>query len=473
MAETLAKDFLLSSHTGKTLFHECAAGLPIIDFHCHIDPQCVADDRRFADLAELWVCADPYKWRAMRINGVAEAEITGAASHREKFDAWARTVPMTVGNPLFHWSALELRDTFGINEMLTAASAKHIWEHCNAQLSGPEFTARALLKKANVQTLCTSDDLLDTLAPHAHMRLFPDGDDVQMLPSLRADRVVAVTSAAFSPFCQALAEATGTVIDSLDAYKAAVVQRLDMFDQLGCRFSDIGLDQPVFEPAPPGVAEQIFEDRLAGRALTPQAAAQLQTDLLLFLGRQYHERQWVMQMHIGAQRETSSRLKNMLGPTGGYACIGKSMDVSLLVAFLNQLEKTDQLPRTVLYPLNPSDMDMLASLSGAFVEADVPGKVQLGPAWWLNDHRDGIERQLKALGNLGLLSRHIGMTTDSRSLLSYSRHGYYRRILCNLLGTWADAGEVPKDIAWLSTLVQGICYFNARQWMVPAPTHPN
>ncbi|MFZ4285863.1 glucuronate isomerase [Variovorax sp. HJSM1_2] len=467
MAETQANDLLLTSRSGRALFHEVAAPLPIIDFHCHVDPQSVADDQRFGDITDLWIRSDPYKWRAMRINGVSEAEITGAASHSQKFHAWARTLPLTVGSPLFHWSALELRQVFGIESALAPTSASAIWDRCNTQLAQPGFSARALLRKANVEVLCTSDDLLDSLASHAQMRLCPDASPLQMLPSLRADRVLTLDASTFAGFCKALSLATGIVVESLDAYKAAISKRLDAFDALGCRFADVGLEQVVCELAPKWRVEQIFEELLSGQTITPHAAAQLQTDLLLFLARQYHRRDWVMQMHLGAQRETSARLKNLTGRAGGYACIGNSVDVSRLVALLNQLEQTEQLPRTLLFPLNPADMEMLASVGGAFVEEGVPGKVQLGPAWWFNDHRDGMERLLKVIGNLGLLSRHIGMTTDSRSLLSYSRHGYFRRILCNLLGSWADAGEIPNDMARLSKLVQDVCYFNAKRWMAP------
>jgi glucuronate isomerase len=465
MTDYLGNDFLLRSRAGRSLYHDHAASLPVIDYHCHIDPQAVADDRRFADIAELWVCGDPYKWRAMRMNGVPERAITGGASNHEKFRAWAATVPYTVGNPLFHWTGLELKRYFGVDAMLDDKTADAIWAQCNSRLASPEHSARGLLKQANVELLCTSDDLLDSLAPHRRMR--EEGGALKMLPSLRADSVVGVEAPSFPSFCTALARQTGTAVDSLEAYRAAVRLRLDVFDGLGCRVADHGLDQPVFELVTEGVAARLFERRLAGEGLSAVELQQLKTILLVFAGAEYHRRGWIMQLHIGAQRSTSQRLRDLAGPAGGFACIGASSDVARVCAFLNRLEADGALPRTILFTLNPSDTDMYASVTGSFAEDGVPGKLQFGPAWWWCDNRDGIERQLKALGNMGLLGRHIGMTTDSRSLLSYSRHEYYRRIVCNLIGEWVDAGELPRDADLLARFVKDICYFNAKRWLEP------
>jgi len=463
MSEYLSDDFLLVSSVGRSLYHDHAAMLPVIDYHCHIDPQVVADDQVFVDVAELWVCRDPYKWRAMRMNGIPEREITGGASNREKFNAWAATVPCTIGNPLFHWTGLELKRYFGVDAMLQDKTADAIWAQCNSRLAAPEYSARGLLKQAKVELLCTSDDLLDTLAPHCRMR--DEGGDLRMLPSLRADSLVAVETPGFQSFCQSLAGQTGIAVESLEAFKTAVRIRLDVFNDLGCRVADHALDQPVFEPVADDVAARLFERRLAGDSPSALELLQLKTTLLVFAGAEYHRRGWIMQLHIGAQRATSQRLRDLAGAAGGFACIGKSSDVAQVCAFLNRLEGDGTLPRTILFTLNPSDTDMYASLTGSFAEDGVPGKVQFGPAWWWCDNRDGIVRQLRALGNMGLLGRHIGMTTDSRSLLSYSRHEYYRRIVCNLVGEWVEAGELPRDQELLEKFVKDICYFNARRWL--------
>ena len=463
MNDYLSDDFLLVSKAGKALYHEHVKSLPIIDFHCHIDPQSVADDKVFNDIAELWVCKDPYKWRAMRMNGIEEQMITGDASNRQKFNAWAQTVPYTIGNPLFHWNGLELKRYFGVDDLLVPASADAIWERCNSQLSLPQFSARGLLKQANVETICTSDDLLDSLDPHRQM--FEENGALKMHPSLRADSLLAVETPSFTSFCKSLSEKTGIHVNGLDAFKSAVQLRLDVFHDLGCRLADHALDRPFFELITEDVADRLFDNLMAGGRLSDLEQLQLKTTLLVFAGQEYAARNWIMQLHIGAQRMTSGRLRSLAGPAGGYACIGSSSDVVPVSKLLNHLESDERLPRTILYTLNPSDTDMFASLTGSFAEDGVPGKVQFGPAWWWNDNRDGIVRQLRALGNLGLLGRHIGMTTDSRSLLSYSRHEYYRRIVCNLIGEWVDAGELPKDQELLKKFVQDVCYFNAKNWL--------
>jgi len=466
MSDFLGDAFLLRSHIGRALYHDHAAGLPVVDYHCHIDPQAVATDQVFEDIAQLWVASDPYKWRAMRMNGIAESRITGGASNLDKFKAWSETLPYTVGNPLFHWSALELKRTFCIDQSLCPQSADAIWASCNERLSTPGFTARGLLAQAKVETLCTSDDLLDSLDFHRRMR--DEGCELRMLPSLRADRVLALQSEAFPAFCSNLAAQTGVDIVDLDAFMVAVRLRLDVFDALGCRVADLGLDEPFFDYVEDGQAAALFARLLAGHVLDAAPLLQLKSNLLVAMGVEYHRRGWMMQLHIGAKRDTSERLRLLTGQAGGYACIGKSSDVATVCSLLDRLERIASLPRTLLFSLNPSDTEMFASLAGSFTEGGVPGKVQFGPAWWLNDHRDGIERQLRAFGNLGLLSRHIGMTTDSRSLLSYSRHEYYRRILCNMLGEWVEAGELPHDQELLARMVRDICYFNARNCLESA-----
>ncbi|MFA7005903.1 MAG: glucuronate isomerase, partial [Verrucomicrobiia bacterium] len=387
MTEFIHDDFLLKTRTARRLYHEFAEGLPIIDYHSHLDPRDLADDRVFQNITQLWLASDPYKHRAMRIAGVPERLITGDASDREKFDAWAATVPQALGNPLFHWTALELKRYFGVGEMLSPESAGRVWELCNAKLRSPEFAARQLIARAKVECLCTSDRLGDDL--QAHARLAKSGFKTRVLPSLRVDELPA-------------------------GDRASVVERLDIFDRMGCRVAD-------------------------------HALVEFDSEMLRFLGCEYGRRGWIMQLHIGAQRQTSTRLRKLAGLAGGYATIGNSCHIPSLCHFLDDLEKEGCLPRTIIYPLNPTDNAALATLTGSFAEDGVPGKIQLGPAWWYNDHALGICNQLDALANHGLLSTFIGMTTDSRSLLSMTRHEYFRRVLCDWLADQMEAGVLPAD----------------------------
>ncbi len=400
-------DFLLQTAAARRLYHEFAEGLPIIDYHCHLDPHELADDRPFESLTQVWLASDPYKHRAMRIAGVPERLITGDATDREKFDAWAATVPQTVGNPLFHWTALELKRYFGITERLSAESADRVWETCNALLRSPGYTARRLITRANVECLCTSDRLEDDLDSHA--RLAQSDFAARVLPSLRVD-------------------------DCETVDRALVAQRLDVFQQAGCRLADHALDD-------------------------------FGSDNLRFLARAYRQRGWIMQLHIGAQRQTSSRLRRLAGPAGGYATIGRSCDIPGLCRFLDDLEKDACLPRMILYPLNPADYAALATLTGSFAEDGLRGKIQFGPAWWYNDHALGIRQQLDALASYGLLSAFIGMTTDSRSFLSMTRHEYFRRVLCDWLGDQVQAGTLSEDDQLLGPLVRAVAYENARRWL--------
>lgn len=407
MNEFLHPDFLLQTAPARRLYHEFAAGLPIVDYHNHLDPRELADDRQFENLTQLWTAADPYKHRAMRIAGVPERLITGAATDREKFDAWAATVPQTLGNPLFHWTALELKRYFEVTELLSPESADRVWAAGNERLRGSNCTARGLIAQANVECLCTSDRLTDDLQAHAH--LAKSAFVTRVLPSVRVDEDAAVDQ------------------DQL-------VERLDVFQQRGCRLAD-------------------------------HAVVGLDSEVLRGCARQYARRGWIMQLHVGAQRQTSTRLRQLAGPAGGYATIGPSCDIPGLCRFLDDLEKDGCLPRTILYPLNPADYVPLATLTGSFAEDDVRGKIQLGPAWWYNDHALGIRQHLDALAGYGLLSTFIGMTTDSRSLLSMVRHEYFRRVLCDWLGDQVQAGTLPDDDQLLGPLVRAVCFDNARRWL--------
>lgn len=457
------ENFLLRTPTARELYHTVAAKLPIIDYHCHLDLADLASDRSFANIAQLWVTGDPYKHRAMRIAGVPEQAITGGAADREKFDRWAATVPQTLGNPLHHWTALELRNYFGITEPLNPDTASRIWDECNRRLAEPRYSARGLLIQAGVECVCTSDRLLDDLSAHSAITLA--GVEPRVLPSLRSDDIVAVDAPEFLPWVRRLGDAAGHAVTDFESYCAALRSRLDEFSRAGCRLADHGLDDFVYEPVSDADGAALFSRRLGGASLTAHEALRLKTAILRFLGIEYARRSWIMQIHVGAQRRTSSRLRRLAGPAGGYSGIRGGCDVSALIAWLDDLEKHEALPRTILYPLNPTDFVPLAVLAGSFVEDDVPGKVQLGPAWWFNDHAAGMRAQFDAIASYGLLSVFIGMTTDSRSLLSMARHDYFRRVFCDWLGEHMEDGALPSDLAEVGQLVRNVSHANAHRFL--------
>jgi glucuronate isomerase len=461
MKPFIHEDFLLTTPVARRLYHESAAAAPIIDYHCHLDPADLAADRRFENLTPLWIASDPYKHRAMRMAGVPETLITGPASDREKFDAWAATVPQTLGNPLHHWVALELKRYFNLDEPLSPGAANGVWQAANARLREPDFTARGLLARQGVECVCTSDRLLDDLAAHA--TLAQSDFKVRVLPSLRADDLLAVDSADYIVWIARLGVVAGLDIRNYDSFRAAVVRRLDAFDQQGCRLADHGLDDFAYTRDEEAGTAALWERRLGGVALSTAETTRLKSGLLRFLGGEYGRRRWILQLHLGAQRHTSSRLRKQVGPAGGYAGIGCSVDVPGVCALLDDLEQGGHLPQTILYPLNPVDFSALAVLSGSFTEAGVPGKVQLGPAWWFNDHLAGMRAHLDTVASYGLLSAFIGMTTDSRSLLSMVRHEYFRRILCAWIGEQVAAGTLPDAPADLALLVRNLTHANARR----------
>lgn len=461
MNTLITEHFLLKTETARRLYREFAEDAPIIDYHCHLSAADLAADRTFANLAELWVNADPYKHRAMRIAGVPEDSITGAASDREKFDRWAATVPQTLGNPLHHWTALELQRYFGIAEPLTPESGGRIWDAVNARLHAPEFSARGLLAAQRVEVVCTSDRLLDDLSAHA--TLAKSGFATRVLPSLRADDMVGVEAEGFGDWVEQLGRASAVSITSYEAFCQAVCRRLDAFGELSCRLSDHGLDDFAYVSTSGADTAALFGHRLAGDALSAFEIVRLRSGILRFLGLEYGRRGWIMQLHLGAQRRTSSRLRRIAGPAGGYAAIGNATDIPSVVGFLDDLESGGALPRTIFYPLNPVDFPALAVLSGSFVGEGIAGKVQLGPAWWFNDHGTGMRAQLEAIANCGLLSAFVGMTTDSRSLLSMVRHEYFRRVFCDWLGDQVVAGALPADEAELGRLIRAVVCDNPRQ----------
>lgn len=454
-----ANDFLLRTEPAVRLYETFARDLPIVDYHCHLDPAAIAEDTGFEEIVELWIAGDPYKWRAMRLNGVPERLITGDASAEAKFAAWAKTVPRLVGNALFHWSAMELSHFFGITETLCEDNAERIRAHCNKQLGAHDFRAQALLQRGRVERLCTSDDWTDSLEHHQAMQDAPSG--ITMLPSLRADKALAVDAPEYGVWVDHISKTTGNAVRDLESLKRALCELLDRFATSGCRMADHGLGDTSFDVISDSASENLFARILDGERLSEAEALGLRSALLSFLAQEYARRGWILQLHLGAQRSTSTRLRQLCGPAGGYACIGSSQHIEPLCRLFDHLERQNALPRTILYPLNPSDFEMFASLTGSFAEDGVPGKIQLGPAWWYNDHRDGIRRQFEAVASYSLLGRFVGMTTDSRSLLSTVRHDYFRRLFCDLIGGWIAEGSLHDDDAILGPLVRDVCYENA------------
>ena len=450
------KDFLLSTEMAKRLYHDIASGLPIIDYHCHLDPKEIWEDRRFENLTQLWLGGDHYKWRLMRSAGVDEACITGGAPDREKFQKWAETLSLAIGSPLYHWSHLELKNYFGYEGVLNGDTAEEVWQLCNEKLK--TLSARRLIEDSNVKALCTTDDPADTL--EWHRRLAADkGFGVKVLPSFRPDRALAVARADYPDY---LARLGG--IESFAQLVGVLKERLAFFVSLGCRVSDHGLAVVPFAPASEAEIEAIFRRRLAGEIPTAFEQKQFQTALLLALGREYHRLGVVMQLHFGVLRDNSARLFRTIGPDAGADSIGDAVPIGELAAFLNSLDETDELPKTVLYSLNPNDNAALVSVMGAFQSGEAVGKPQHGSAWWFNDHKRGMTDQLTTLASLGHLAGFIGMLTDSRSFLSYARHEYFRRILCELIGSWVERGEYPDDDRALRAIVEGICYRNAARY---------
>lgn len=460
MKHFIHDDFLLQSKAASLLYHEYAASLPIIDYHNHLNPTDLVNDQQFENLTQLWITPDPYKHRAMRICGVPENNITGNTSDKEKYLQWANTVPKTLGNPLYHWNALELKRIFGIDTLLNAETAKEIWENCNAQLTTGNHSAIQLLQQWKVEALCTSDDLLDNLIPH---QTATEKYNIKVFPSLRGDAILKIAQ---TDWRDRLSQSTLTTIHNLADYKTAISKRLDIFREAGCLLADHALDAGFqFNLPTESIANQFFEKVLAGEKLNSSERVKLDSYLLFHLGQEYASRGWVMQLHVGAQRFTSSRLRKLAGSSGGYGAIGKNTDINSLVTLLNELEKQAALPKVILYNLNPIDNEAFASITGSFAEDGVVAKIQFGPAWWYNDHYNGIRNQLIALADYGLLSQFIGMTTDSRSLLSFSRHEYFRRTLCNLLGDWVEQGYIPNDQELLKMTIENICYHNAKRWL--------
>jgi glucuronate isomerase len=460
MKAFLNEDFLLQSPTAQTLYHEFAAKQPIIDYHNHLVPEQIAEDKQFDNITQIWLYGDHYKWRAMRAHGVDEKYITGNASDEEKFMKWAETVPYTMRNPLYHWTHLELQRYFGVTELLNKDSAKRIYDHCSALLRTKEYSVRNLLLKMNVKALCTTDDPIDNLS--YHKQIAASGFTIKVLPTFRPDKAMGVDDEiVFVEYVNALAKAAGQTIRNLADYKAAIKSRHDFFHEAGCRLSDHGLEHIYAEEFTNEEIELIFDRLITGKLINKKEKWQFKSAMLVYFAHLDHARGWTQQFHLGAIRNNNARLLGALGPDTGFDSIGDFEQARPLSTFLNHLDSTNQLAKTILYNLNPRDNELLATMTGNFQDGTIVGKMQFGSGWWFLDQKDGMEKQINALSNMGMLSHFVGMLTDSRSFLSFPRHEYFRRILCNLLGQDVENGELPADIAWLGKLVEDISYKNA------------
>jgi len=463
MKKFLDDNFLLENKTAETLYHEYAKKMPIIDYHCHLPPQEIAENTQFENITQIWIYGDHYKWRAMRANGVPEKYCTGDASDYEKFEKWAETVPYTLRNPLYHWTHLELKNPFGIEKILNPTTAKSIYEETSALLNTKEYSVRNLLKKFNVKVVCTTDDPCDTLEHHA--KIAQDSYEVKVLPTFRPDKAMAVENATkFNEWVNKLESLTNITITDFKSFLDAIEQRHDYFHQMGCRLSDHGIEEVYAEPYQDWEIESIFGTIRRGKELFNSEILKFKSAMLYYFAVLDHAKGWTQQFHIGALRNNNSRMMRILGPDTGFDSIGDFTLARNMAIFFDRLDSTNQLAKTIIYNLNPRDNEVFATMIGNFNDGSVAGKIQFGSAWWFLDQKDGMIKQMNALSNLGLLRRFVGMLTDSRSFLSYSRHEYFRRILCNLLGTDVENGELPNDIALLGQTVEDICYQNANQY---------
>ncbi len=463
MKAFMDKDFLLQTGVAKELYHEHAAKMPIFDYHCHINPKEIAEDRQFENITQIWLYGDHYKWRALRTNGVDERFITGDASDREKFDKWAETVPYTLRNPLYHWTHLELKRFFGVEKLLSPSTADEIWEACNEKLATPEYSCRGIIRKANVHTICTTDDPIDSLEYHRAIKA--SGFETKVLPAWRPDKAMAVENTkVYNKYIDQLEEAAGMNINSFEGLMTALDDRHRFFHENGCRLSDHGLETAVAEDYTARDIDRIFEKVRGGADLEKSEILQFHSAMLYEFGIMDHSRGWTQQFHLGALRNNNTRLFNKLGADTGFDSIGDFELARPLSKLLDRLDTENKLSKTILYNLNPRDNELIGTMIGNFQDGSVPGKMQFGSGWWFLDQKDGMEKQMTALSNLGLLSRFVGMLTDSRSFLSYTRHEYFHRTLCNLLGNDVEKGEIPYDMELLGTMVENICFNNAKDY---------
>jgi glucuronate isomerase len=459
----LTDDFLLQNEFARILYHDYAKDLPIIDYHCHLPQRDIARNRQFENISQIWLAGDHYKWRAMRTLGINEKYITGNASDKDKFEKWAYTVPYTVRNPLYHWTHLELQRYFGINQLLNPDSADNIYHDCTEKLNTPEYSTRSLLKKMKVQVVCTTDDPADSLEDHIQLK--QENFEIKILPTFRPDKAYAVENpAAYLTYLGQLGGVANMEINRFTDLLKALEKRIEFFVSVGCKLADHGLEQLYHFKANAFDIEVLFKKVKKLEHLTTEEAHFFKYKTLLELCRLYHKHGWTQQFHLGALRNTNERMLRELGPDTGFDSIGDFSQSVALARFLNELDSTNQLAKTILYNLNPADNEVMGTMIGNFNDGSSKGKIQFGSAWWFLDQKDGMEKQINALSNLGLLSCFIGMLTDSRSFLSYPRHEYFRRILCNLIGRDVENGELPKDEKWLGKIVSDICHYNAKEY---------
>ncbi|MFL5738976.1 MAG: glucuronate isomerase [Flavisolibacter sp.] len=463
MKKFLDENFLLQNKTSQRLYHQFAKEMPIIDYHCHLPPEQIAGDINFENLTQIWLYGDHYKWRAMRTNGIPESYCTGNKPDIEKFRKWAETVPYTLRNPLFHWTHLELQRYFGIYELLNGNTADKIYEECTAKLKTPEYSVRSLLRKMNVKLVCTTDDPVDSL--EHHQKIKSDGFEISILPAFRPDKAMNVDDAgSFNQYLTRLEAASDTSIGSYSDYLDALKNRHDFFASMDCSVSDHGLEHVYADDYTDAEIENIFNRVRSGKELCCEERSKFKSAMLEMFSVWDWEKGWVQQYHLGALRNNNSRMMQQLGPDTGWDSIGDFSQAGALAKFLNRLDSRNQLAKTILYNLNPADNDLIATMAGNFNDGSVAGKIQYGSSWWFLDQKDGMIKQMNALSNMGLLSRFVGMLTDSRSFLSYPRHEYFRRILCNLFGEEIENGELPDDLQWTGKVIQDICYNNARDY---------
>jgi len=463
-AKFMSEDFLLQTKTAKILYHEHAEKMPIYDYHCHLPADLIAADHRFDNITQAWLYGDHYKWRAMRTNGITEKYITGNASDYEKFEKWAETVPYCLGNPLYHWTYLELKRYFGITDMLlNPSTSKEIYTSASKMLRTSAFSIRNLLRKMNVKLICTTEDPLDTLEHHKKIRA--DGFEIKVHAAWRPDRAMAVEDlSTLNAFVDKLEEICDMEIIDFHSYIGAIRQRHDYFHQNGCRLSDHGLETAYAEDYTESEIKKIFDKILCGKELDLSERLKFKSAMMFEFALMDYESGWVQQLHIGALRNNSTRMFKALGPDIGCDSIGDFKIAKPLARFLDRLDSKNKLPKTILYNLNPRDNALFATMIGNFQDGSVPGKMQYGSAWWFLDQKDGIQEQMRALSNMGLLSRFVGMLTDSRSFLSFPRHEYFRRVLCNMLGDDVEAGLLPNDLDLLGKMVEDICFNNAKNY---------
>ena len=465
MKKFMDSDFLLNTEVAKSLYEKYAdmTKIPVIDYHCHINPQEIYEDRKYDNITQVWLGGDHYKWRQMRTNGVDEKYITGDATDREKFQKWAEILPRLIGNPLYHWSHLELKYYFGYEGNLNADTAEEVWNLCNEKLRSSDFSVRNIIKKSNVKLICTTDDPVDSLEWHKKIKE-DKSFDVQVLPAWRPDKSMGIEKPDYLDYVAKLENASGVKVTDYSSLKNAVVNRMDYFGQNGCSVSDHGLEYVMYEPSTDAEIEAIYNKVLAKEKVSREEELKFKTAFMVFLGREYAKRGWVMQLHYGAKRDNNQAAFAKLGVDTGFDCINNYAPSGQLADFLNALAVTDSVPKTIIYSLNPNDDAAISTIIGCFQGDGIRNKIQQGSAWWFNDHYTGMVNQMKSLASLSSLGNFIGMLTDSRSFLSYTRHDYFRRIMCNLIGSWVDNGEYPYEEKILADLVKGISYNNAVEY---------